>query len=202
MVAVGPPVARRPPHRSQQAELPHWAPASGDDGQAAIGRHPYPIQLMLQPSPVLCPAAGLLGGIAFGQSTFLHRLRRGLVLQPHFVRRLLRYYWTVRLPVFVHRRLVPLGFTARTQSPYCWAELGVSRLPREKRLHMPWFSDRAGAGRALPKRHARCGLPHTIRRSASRFINPFRGSIARPAGSPVNASSAPLPAPSHDSGPA
>jgi len=30
-VAVGPPVARRPPHRSQRAGLPHWAPASGRD---------------------------------------------------------------------------------------------------------------------------------------------------------------------------
>jgi hypothetical protein len=32
-VAVGPPVTRRPPHRSQQAELSHWAPASGNDVQ-------------------------------------------------------------------------------------------------------------------------------------------------------------------------
>jgi len=35
LVAVGPPVTRRPPHRSQRAELPHWAPASGDDVQTA-----------------------------------------------------------------------------------------------------------------------------------------------------------------------
>jgi len=32
-VAVGTPVTRRPPHRSQRAELPHWAPASGGDAQ-------------------------------------------------------------------------------------------------------------------------------------------------------------------------
>ena len=25
LVAVGTPIARRPPHRSQRAELPHWA---------------------------------------------------------------------------------------------------------------------------------------------------------------------------------
>jgi hypothetical protein len=29
LFAVGTPVARRPPRRSQHAELPHWAPASG-----------------------------------------------------------------------------------------------------------------------------------------------------------------------------
>ena len=29
VVAVGTPVARSPPHRSQRAELPHWAPAAG-----------------------------------------------------------------------------------------------------------------------------------------------------------------------------
>lgn len=34
--AVGMPVARHPPHRSQHAELPHWAPALGDDAQALL----------------------------------------------------------------------------------------------------------------------------------------------------------------------
>jgi hypothetical protein len=32
--AVGMPVTRHPPHRSQRAELPHWAPTSGDDAHA------------------------------------------------------------------------------------------------------------------------------------------------------------------------
>ena len=31
--AVGTPVTRRPPRRSQRAELPHWAPTSGCDAQ-------------------------------------------------------------------------------------------------------------------------------------------------------------------------
>ena len=34
IIAVGTPVTRRPPHRSQRAELPHWAPALGKDAQA------------------------------------------------------------------------------------------------------------------------------------------------------------------------
>jgi hypothetical protein len=42
MVAVGMPVTRHPPRRSQRAELPHWAPTSGNDVQAQIGvRMPY-----------------------------------------------------------------------------------------------------------------------------------------------------------------
>ena len=36
-VAVGTPVTRRPPHRSQRALLTHWAPASGPDVKA-LGR--------------------------------------------------------------------------------------------------------------------------------------------------------------------
>ena len=38
MVAVGPPVTRRPPHRSRRAELPHRAPASGSDAKAVFRR--------------------------------------------------------------------------------------------------------------------------------------------------------------------
>jgi hypothetical protein len=44
--AVGTPVTRRPPHRSQRAELPHWAPTSGVDAQTL--RLPYPFQRNLQ----------------------------------------------------------------------------------------------------------------------------------------------------------
>jgi hypothetical protein len=34
--AVGTPVTRRPSHRSQRAELPHWAPTSGSDVHAQV----------------------------------------------------------------------------------------------------------------------------------------------------------------------
>ena len=34
IITVGTPVTRRPPHRSQRSELPHWAPALGKDAQA------------------------------------------------------------------------------------------------------------------------------------------------------------------------
>ena len=59
-VAVGPPVSRRPPHRSQRAGLSHWAPASGRNAQAvfwigvhdAQGGHPTARQAVIEPFPV------------------------------------------------------------------------------------------------------------------------------------------------------
>ena len=37
MVAVGTLIAQRPPHRSQRAELPHWAPTLDNDGKRCSG---------------------------------------------------------------------------------------------------------------------------------------------------------------------
>ena len=37
LVAVGTAIARRPPHRSQRAALPHWAPTLGHDAEAHVG---------------------------------------------------------------------------------------------------------------------------------------------------------------------
>src|SRR6478752_5300106 len=41
VIAVGTALAGGPPHRSQRAELPHWAPASGSggEGDARVGAH-------------------------------------------------------------------------------------------------------------------------------------------------------------------
>ena len=49
----------------------------------------HPTQRMLQPIPALCPVAGLLIGIAFGQTPSLHALRHWTFL-PRFVRTLHR----------------------------------------------------------------------------------------------------------------
>ena len=46
--AVGTALTSRPPHRSQRAELPHWAPTSGDDAQALLGNLPYPFHRIWQ----------------------------------------------------------------------------------------------------------------------------------------------------------
>ena len=68
VIPVGTPVTRRPPDRSQRAELPHWAPALGKDAQALLRIRmlliplrclPYPSQLMLQVFPALRPVPGL-----------------------------------------------------------------------------------------------------------------------------------------------
>ena len=37
VVAVGTALSGRPPHRSQRAGLPHWAPTSGNDAQTLLG---------------------------------------------------------------------------------------------------------------------------------------------------------------------
>src|SRR5512147_2462891 len=37
-VAVGTVIARRPPHRSRRAELPHRAPTSGHDAEPHVGK--------------------------------------------------------------------------------------------------------------------------------------------------------------------
>lgn len=62
--------------------------------------------------------------VALGRPPSLCLLRRRTLrvsclkpLRVAFVRRLLRYYGAVRLPTPVHRRLTPVGFTARTFSP-------------------------------------------------------------------------------------
>jgi len=51
--------------------------------------------------------------IPLGQPPFLHLLRHRLVVTC-LVRRLLRYYWAVRLPVPVHHCCTPLAFSMRT----------------------------------------------------------------------------------------
>ena len=39
LVAVGTPVTRDPPHRSQRAELPHSAPTSGCDAKPVVRKN-------------------------------------------------------------------------------------------------------------------------------------------------------------------
>ena len=80
-VAVGTPVARRPPHRSQRAGLPHWAPASGRiDDQARFGNRDlsYSLQRALQAwhvVPHLRTAPVTLGRVPLGRPPSLHSLR-------------------------------------------------------------------------------------------------------------------------------
>src|SRR5258708_978943 len=62
--------------------------------------------------PAQSPERVLLAQVPLGQTPSLHLLRHpGLGL----VRRLLRYYGSVRLPVFVHHRLLSLDFPIRPE---------------------------------------------------------------------------------------
>jgi len=60
--------------------------------------------------PALSPERVLLAQVPLGQTPSLHLLRRRC---SGFVRRLPRYYGSVRLPVFVHRRRTSLDFPTR-----------------------------------------------------------------------------------------
>ena len=71
----------------------------------------YPLQRAGQDLPALCPEPVTLERLPLGQSPFLHRL---LSLSPSLVRRLRRYYETVRLPETVHHRGASLDFPMRS----------------------------------------------------------------------------------------
>src|SRR5271166_1146999 len=62
----------------------------------------YPLQRTVRAAPALCPGRVLLLWVPLGQSPSLRLLRRRH--EAGFVRRLLRYYGTVRLPMPVHHR--------------------------------------------------------------------------------------------------
>ncbi len=109
---------------------------------------PYPSQRMLQGLPPLCAAPGLLSRIPFGPSPSLRSLLRPWPTTA-LVRKLLRYYVTVRLPVVVHHRRAPLGFMVRAAPPSTAANHGTSRLPRGVPRCAPGVLDRAGSGTHL-----------------------------------------------------
>ena len=96
-----------------------------------------------------------------------------------------------------YRRSVPPA--ARPQTTRTGGH-GTSRFSRTKVPHMPWFSDRAG-----PPDSSRVTLPAVLPSAFNRAWAPrssvFRGSIARPARTPVNASPRPSQDAAHDSGP-
>ena len=114
-VAVGTLVAQCPPHRSEHAELPHSALASGNDEKVNETVYfPYPLKRTVHTCPALCPECVLLKQISFGQLPSLHPLRSPLT---SLVRRLPRYYGVVRLPMTAHHRLTSSDFPMRPPFP-------------------------------------------------------------------------------------
>ena len=167
-----------------------------------VGSLSYPLERAWRADPTQCPGCVLLGRFPLGQPPSLHRLRGRFL---GFVRRLSRYYGAVRLPASVHHRRDPLGFPMRSAAPMAADKRGTSRFPCEALPCMHGVCDRAGSRRASRCRRARFCLPPSSTASAPRSTR-FRGALilrldTQPALSPVNASPAQSPAPTHDSGP-
>ena len=144
------------------------------------------------------------GVFPLAQSPFLHHL---LGLRPSLVRRLRKYYGTVRLPVPVHHRCTSLDFPMRSALPSLSDKHGISRLPLKVFARMLRVSDRAGSKGVSRLRRLQSCLPLSSTASAPQSSHRLRdgGSISRlhtwPARTPVNASLAPLwTTKMHDSG--
>ena len=116
------------------------------------------------------------------------------------VQGLLRYYRSVRLPRSVRHRRTSLDFPTRPKTTAALGGLGISRFPCEALAYVHGVSDRAGLWHTSRYRCTRSGLPLLLTASASRRKFLTRLNI-RPARSPVNASTPPLRAAPHDSGP-
>ncbi len=163
-----------------------------------LGRLPYPLQRLLQPFPILCPAVGLLLRIPLGQVPSLRPLRQLCPSTP-FVRRLPRYYAPVRLPLTVHRRITP-WIRGSDSVAICAAGPRLSRFPLSKLPCMPRSSTAQRLGGSSSLRSAQCCLPHISRGSALHTLPDFRGSITQPASSPLNACTIPSQVGRHDYG--
>jgi len=162
-----------------------------------LGCLTYPLERTGRVGPARCPGRVLLKQVPFGQPVSLHPLRDRL---PGVVRGLPRYCRAVRLPRFVRHRRASLDFPMRPRATAALGKPGISRLPREVSAYVHGVSDRAGLVHASRYRCTRRSLPHTPTASASRseFLTRLN---TRPARSPVNASTPPLRAAPHDSGP-
>ena len=190
-------IAHGPLHGSGRAALPHPALALGGDAMAARCCQTYSLQRTARALPALSPRRVLLARVPLGQSPSLHRLRRRL---PGLVRRLHRYYETVRLPGFVHRRRASLDFPTRPAACAAAGEPRTSRFSCEVFPYVHGVSDRARPVCISRWRCSRCGLPPCPTASASRRSALSRLNT-RPACTPVNTSALPLPETPHDSGP-
>jgi hypothetical protein len=154
--------------------------------------------------PAQSPEHVTLGRLPLGQPPFLHRL---LGLRLGLVRRLRRYYGSVRLPMTVHYRGASLDFPMRSVTPSVPDSHGLSRLPLKVLACMLGVLDRARSKSVSRLRRFQFCLPLSSTASAPRSGQRLRagGSISRlntsPARTPVNASLAPLPSQVHDSEP-
>src|SRR5665647_1318564 len=99
----------------------------------------YKLQLIEHTFSAQCPEYVLLLLILFRQFPSLHFLPPNFLW---FVRKLLWYYETVRLPAIVHQCCTPFGFSTRTLNILVVkVNCRISRFPRIKFLYMCRVSD-------------------------------------------------------------
>ena len=136
---------------------------------------PYPNKSVLQVVLKLCSGPGLLARIPLGQTPSLHLLRRRP--KATFVRRLLWYYGSVRLPTLVHHRRTPSGFSMRTRQKMTWSTVG-SPGSREQCLDTCMGSLTAqGFRNACQSAFRNVAFPSSLRGRRPKVVHVFRGSI-------------------------
>src|SRR5690606_20243767 len=157
----------------------------------------YSLERTLHAGSALSPRRVLLSRVPLGQAPSLHSLRHRRL---GFVRALLRYYGPVRLPVVVRHRRTSLDFPTRPPAPSAVGNHRISRFPDKVFPYVHRVSDRAEPASVSRYRRSWCGLPTSPTASALRRTVLSRLNT-RPARTPVNASTPPLRAAPHDSGP-
>jgi hypothetical protein len=187
--------------RRRSWKVPHPAPTLGDDAEPREkipGGLTYPLKRAWRACPARCPERVALVLVPLGRPPSLHRLRHRF---PGFVRRLLRYYGAVRLPMSVRHRRMSLDFPVRPATSLATGGRGISRFPCEVLPCVLGVSDRAGSHRVSRWRRDGCGLPPVSMASAPRSCPLISRLNTRPVRTPVNASPPASRPSAHDSGP-
>jgi hypothetical protein len=98
------PVTQHPPHRSQRAELPHWAPTSGCDAKPLVSQH----SVFCQVRSMFTPVPAYRSQTSFSEFPLVTGLSSSTssMGSPNLVRYLHRYYVDVRLLSSVHIRII------------------------------------------------------------------------------------------------
>ena len=155
----------------------------------------YSLQLTRRADSGSVSGTRFTGRVPFSQTPSLHPLRHRT---SGFVRGLLRYYESVRLPVFVHRRLRRL--TSR-YGPTLSGKHGTSRFLSKVCPYVLRVFDRAGLPCSSRWRCIDCCLPPGTMGVGVPKFECFRSSMSRPVLSPVNASTMSSRTSPHDLGP-
>jgi len=205
-IAVGTPVARRPPHRSRRAELPHRAPALGDDAQALLLPWVADAQPVVPASGLTPTQSGSASGVGAAEASFLRPGSFPPPPPPGAPQRAVRSRASTVLRACLTSRV-----RASPVVPPWSSRRGLRLIVPESNLGSPGSRarcvlacmgsrDRVEPVRSWPCRCARCGLPRAHTASALQSDHKISRLDGQPASAPVNASRPPLRTNAHDSG--